>query len=791
MPTITPQKREREGERGRSPALSDGDGSDEIVVAGRGKNRRLVVRDSDDSDDDQDKLRVPYGTEDGKASSEAPQPAPKPALPDEPDEEIPVAGRGKHLRLIVRDSDDEDGDGEDTLPVPCGTREGRASSEDPDLPASAPSPSNASHLADDEIDVILRVKVKADECDEAGDDHVSPGPEGDDENDIPQGIESRQPVTQTQAAIFDSKFAEIVAEVIGHLKDWADGHNLVHPDVPETKAMTFGYWSLLRRLSVEYILKVFIPAVPLDVQALFEKETWSVEDFLSLSYAEDNERQGIYCNFAMGDIAYSRDIGCDAYVGSTRCLRKRIGQHLATAEGYSVNELPRAHRGSLHYAQICRDGVQSRFRKLASFDASIESGYLLLLEGIFMILLDTYKFPGYYSIHSSEESYNLTKEIRMRLNLPEVSWRGMNAAWPLRQGFFNRGAKSESQCCNPACDRMTYPRDQRPGDAIRGNRQPAEQGNPLGGYICSICARYRYWHNAGLPDARVLARFKQRLEARAAAGANAACRSCGRLESQLPAKPLKRNDGREIDYTRKHRVHPGLLGELLCEPCYHFFDLNKRLKNEKEVQDLLDSYFLVAARLGNGIIRCQNPDCGVIEGSRYCGRKNHIANRRTRKVLCQACDGYERAYQKLRNRAQVQSYVAEHRVQEARAANRDIVCGNNDCKAVEGTLKNKKPFAVNSAIAVVLCPACNGYYGRYKHMRSAQTIQVGLKSDQLADDRKNQRTIVCDKCSDIEEMNAKKKFGVNSDNLTVECPRCRGKRLYEKQKRAQQERVEV
>lgn len=241
--------------------------------------------------------------------------------------------------------------------------------------------------------------------------------------------------------------------------------------------------SSVSRLSTEFVP----PLHSIEVQALFEKDLWSAEDFLQLPRVPKNKRQGIYANFATGSIAHQREVGCDAYVGSSCRLQKRIKDHLAMARNNSVESLPEKFCRSFYYKQICRDLVTPEFRLLAALESPIEGGYLLLLEGIFMILLDTYKYPSYITTYAPQATYDLTKSIREHLNLPRIDWRGMNAAWPLRQGFCNRIARSESACLNPACDRMTYPFNKRPEDYPLYRRVAAVLGNPLGGYLHYMC----------------------------------------------------------------------------------------------------------------------------------------------------------------------------------------------------------------------------------------------------------------------------------------------------------------
>ncbi|GLA34012.1 hypothetical protein AnigIFM63309_004039 [Aspergillus niger] len=188
----------------------------------------------------------------------------------------------------------------------------------------------------------------------------------------------------------DGTFARILRAVIEGLVSWARGC-VLRDTRDEFRPVTLGYWYLLRSASVEFLASLFVRGVPEQVQDLFQKKEWSSEDLLSLPAAEDDGRQGIYANIAIGHIDVLNEAGCDVYVGSSICLKDRVKDHLSIARSYTNKPLPKAHANSLHYRQICREGVQSNFRKLAAFDVSIEHGYLMLLEGIFMVLFNTYQ----------------------------------------------------------------------------------------------------------------------------------------------------------------------------------------------------------------------------------------------------------------------------------------------------------------------------------------------------------------------------------------------------------------
>lgn len=204
-----------------------------------------------------------------------------------------------------------------------------------------------------------------------------------------------------------------------------------------------------------------------------------------------------------------------------------------------------------------------------------------------MILLGTYNHPGYTSLYSTEESYKLTASIRLDLNLPIVVWHGLNAAWPLRQGFINRHKKSESKCCNPACDNMTYPRGtQLPVGAQKGSRVAADSADPLGGYICRSCYNYLEYHKT-LPDVSITSKFAQRRAVKAEEMADTACGTCGRRESHFNGViTYTRKSGEVATYKRGFRVVPQL-GKLLCDACRNFFKKKQRERTHEEVQEFL------------------------------------------------------------------------------------------------------------------------------------------------------------------------------------------------------------
>jgi hypothetical protein len=100
-------------------------------------------------------------------------------------------------------------------------------------------------------------------------------------------------------------------------------------------------------VSVEYLVKLYLPAVVPEVRKLFTKNSWCKDDFLALPRGvEEDGEQGIYADFATGDIAFALDMDCDASIGSAGILKRRVDNHLSKVKRFTVVDLPEADRRS-------------------------------------------------------------------------------------------------------------------------------------------------------------------------------------------------------------------------------------------------------------------------------------------------------------------------------------------------------------------------------------------------------------------------------------------------------------
>lgn len=464
----------------RQTVVATEDGSSPLETTRLSWKRRLVVQDLKDKDNEEDGgvelYSLPTPFTDGRQQAGAPRQIKSSGSVDEDYSPLTVSRPSKRHRLVIQDSDDE----EDVASFPSRRQRDVApaggSSDEEDI--------------DDDVDI--------EKVEDAGDETLIPGPDDEDEDEggtellhsVADGV--AHPIIPSPTP--DTPFARILRQILSQLVEFAKGNFLVTMKDPNIKAMTLGYCNLLRWVSIDYLIGIYRSGIPQKVQMLFEKNTWALQDLLLLPKIERRDkRQGIYGNFATGKIDRLTSIRSDGYIGSTRCFQDRIGAHLSIASRYSVRELTGTeYEKSFHYRQIARDGVVSNFRCLAAFEIPLEKGYLLLLESIFMILFGTYKHPGYTSHWATGAPYDLTEKIRSSLNIVDITWHGMNAAFPLVQGFVNRRAHTPSPCANPNCGRMTYPRNLITEGERRVNRKCVDCWYPLGSYYCGSYSNYLY-----------------------------------------------------------------------------------------------------------------------------------------------------------------------------------------------------------------------------------------------------------------------------------------------------------
>lgn len=83
---------------------------------------------------------------------------------------------------------------------------------------------------------------------------------------------------------------------------------------------------MLSRVNVDFLAGLFASAISIEVQALFEKETFSVDDLRHLPKAGFEKRPGIYLGFVVEAEHDDSTITLALYVASSICIRVQIGR---------------------------------------------------------------------------------------------------------------------------------------------------------------------------------------------------------------------------------------------------------------------------------------------------------------------------------------------------------------------------------------------------------------------------------------------------------------------------------
>jgi hypothetical protein len=353
------------------------------------------------------------------------------------------------------------------------------------------------------------------------------------------------------------------------------------------RAMTFDFWRLIGQTSVDFLYRLFLGGIPLQVQKVFGKSNWEMRDLLSLPDWSSEDRVGIY-----GNIAKDAHGPPNAYVGSAmRSLKGRVQEHVRVSRR-ELNSLPHWLARSAHYRHICKDGVSSNFFVFAAFEpGTIAPGYLLLLEGIVVVILDVYqdRNPGVYHDWCNKASYEFVEELREASGFSDAPWLGLNGAWPCYQGFGNALAKRVTACKNPVCTFKCYPKGQQP--VGESKRRVFEDGNPLDGYLCGYCGDYRY-RNHHLPDAAFLKDRSARRVARRAQGKDAECFCCKRPELQFEqtrtGEPGTKRAGEKFQGIRRYQLRADYPGKLFCRRCHAYIVKNGKLLSGPKLDKIME-----------------------------------------------------------------------------------------------------------------------------------------------------------------------------------------------------------
>ncbi|CAL5873366.1 uncharacterized protein PFLUO_LOCUS7640 [Penicillium psychrofluorescens] len=521
-------------------------------------------------------------------------------------------------------------------------------------------------------------------------------------------------------------------------------------DFKKDLPIVWSFYGILQRTSCDNLLKRLLPTILPEVRVLFEKEEWTLKDLHALKTVHSKDtRMGVYCDLVTGRFSGQDNAECDVYTGYSSAVGKRcyIG-HAAC--------IRKRDKSNSHYKRASSPSATGNFFKLlAVFSPGQDTMAAQLLEGLFMILLDTWKADGPPCRFCPQATFDLAKDVRPDW-LFSPGWNGLNMVWSLKQGVCGTGLRGESTCCNPACSHRVA----RRADIVRRRKQGtlgrfdvavkrrflADPLDALAGFLCESCYRQRR-DRYKLPDAKWI--YNRNVEGTFAAdnkaGIERSCDHCGDVQNP---------NARDMHHVRDADL-------FMCAVCaQHWYDFGKlRDLGTKIRQEERD-----AAR--NADARCHNGDCPMTEFlciKKY-GRPLHWTNGGG--FRCELCYAYTCRNPGKEHPDPLSNFSSEEldRLQQMPAR----TCFT--CEGKEGELGVSK-FWLKDGNGEDICLACSKYLLRYKKRRTPQIQRLSEAKAQVEKDRLDSIEVFCGVCNRKESAVAKK-FTMDEELCLPLCRKC-------------------
>lgn len=455
------------------------------------------------------------------------------------------------------------------------------------------------------------------------------------------------------SADFNRPFAVLLRGIIQFLMNWAQ------KDIPidySLRAMKPSYWKAFRDLDIDTWLEKYLKAIPEQVQALFEKESWSFDDLFALpSFKKIPKRQGVYGIFFRSEHnGQEKEMG---YVGAAPSgLKRRFDAHNGIIRYTRAGTVHSSMKNVRLYRHAGRSEfpLEFSFKVLAVFDEYTEQGYVYMLEGISMVLLRTFHLQ-FERRTNTQASFDLFNQVCDNFGITRQLF-GLNMAWCLTQKFPHPLCSVPSPCQNPACDTMTFPS----GMKSSCDRRVSYKGDPSNGFLCYWC--HNNQSGELLPDAEAIAKRNRRRDEKQGL-IDPICDGCHRPKSEI----IK--DNSHYVNTQVLIKSPNKDGKRYCMYCYNFLKRNKEEPSSEEIRKLLKGQQIRRALEKGECKSCQN--CGFtppLNHSDESDEQKLTYHKPTEKVLCFRCrDHY---YGKGKLRLPLSDAAQEKRRQIKKAENR-------------------------------------------------------------------------------------------------------------------------
>ncbi|KFY04002.1 hypothetical protein O988_01071 [Pseudogymnoascus sp. VKM F-3808] len=555
----------------------------------------------------------------------------------------------------------------------------------------------------------------------------------------------------------------------------------INEDEVKASAYPFSYsfWFLLRQVSVDDFMAVYVTAIPRRVQVVLGQNKFTPEAILSV----DRDWRHHNCGGVYINLSKSKDMqeyGC--YIGSTtRAFSTRIMEHIRVASKYSPDTLPDMYSSSLHYNHICKLGVVSNFRVLAAFrDRDIPRGYIFLLEAALMVMTRSLCNKTFQK-YNNPEFEEFIRDVQVKASMPWLRSVKLNLTWPVVMGF----RMDRKPCENTGCPVKANYNLMSSGQKLSANQDAARAlagPNPK----CGDCAReesglvHRLHVHRLYPTVLLCYSCWQHCQAKGMRRTlENAKKALGRAEMSS-----KRKDGtlicgncsvpdnsmsRQQQLSRHSYLAPA--GMVLCIACHAYYRREGRHRDPALEAHLRFTTGINTRRASGEDINCST--CGKLELSGPGNRKFHCSDSR---VLCGACYSASR------------SKTPEERRQPLRAASKDlmakrkegdVICEN--CFTKEpADIKTKCRYMHNAATGKVLCTACVTYYNNHGEHRDPSREILRQAREKLRAKRATGTDIHCTNCTKVEDQGKPKFVCIDAD--MVLCRTCYARRNNGKRK---------
>lgn len=341
-------------------------------------------------------------------------------------------------------------------------------------------------------------------------------------------------------------------------------------------------------------------------------------------------------------------------------------------------KLPKIYQQSQHYRHASRTD-----------NDDLDTWLLILMESVFMVLLQTVKYPGYTTRFNPKELYDSLERLTQILQIESPLF-VLNMSLSVFQAMPHPWSQLDLSCVS--CQDMTYPSHHL---QKKTSRRPFDSKDPSKGYLCEPCRGFRRQKKRLPTNEEILqaCRLSAHLKEEAS---HQSCEICNDVFSEI----VTNSDG------SIHRRHVD--GKWCCHPCYNFYNSHKRFPTPNEIHERKNR------RTAKDATSCGECGCDITESQYrrfqdgkwccdYCGkffryhqrfptreeREEHDINSAMRlvkacqcyhipfteikgrrfvidkKKCCADCKNFHKIHKRLQNNDEVKNRQKEHRSKQS------------------------------------------------------------------------------------------------------------------------------